>query len=323
MDVTLQTVGGRSALRFALELAHAPERVWAALTEPAPFSAWYPFPVVESDLRVGGALRFDAGDGTTLDAAITELDPPRAFGFREADDLLHVALQPADGGCLLTFTHTFDDRAMAPRCAAGWHECLDRLVAVLDQRPVAEALEARRAELREAYARCFAADGTAERVGEQQLVRFERHLSHPIARVWRALTEPAELIGWLGDAEVELAEGGRFVVRWLNADERGDRAVYHGMITRLEPPCRLEVSGDIHGVLRWELRPEAGGTLLTFSSTLALREEYRTQVLAGWHYHLDSLADALDGQPADLATLSSGRWDRIHEDYVARDARRW
>jgi uncharacterized protein YndB with AHSA1/START domain len=164
------------------------------------------------------------------------------------------------------------------------------------------------------------ADGVLETSDGKQVVRFQRHLAHPVERVWSALTVPAEMIGWLGDVEVELVDGGRFVVRWLNTDEQGNRAVYHGTITHLEPQRRLEVSGDIHGVLRWELQPEAGGTRLTFSSTLELPEEYRTMVLAGWHYHLDSLADALDGQSADLANLSDGRWSRIHERYLARSA---
>ena len=164
------------------------------------------------------------------------------------------------------------------------------------------------------------ADGVLERVGERHVVRFQRQLAHPIERVWAALTDPAEIINWLGDAEVELAEGGRFTVRWLNTDDQGNRAVYHGTITHLEPPRLLEISGDIHGVLRWALRPEAGGTHLTFSSTLDLPDEYRTKVLAGWHCHLDYLAGALDGQRADLAGLSDGRWARLHETYLARGA---
>lgn len=167
-------------------------------------------------------------------------------------------------------------------------------------------------------ARAITADGVLEQAGERQVVRFRRRLAHPIERVWAALTEPAELRAWLGEVEVELVEGGRFTVRWLNADERGNRAVYHATITRLEPPRLLETSGDIHGVLRWELRPEGDGTLLTFSSTLELPEEFGTRVLAGWHYHLDALADALGGQPADLASLSGGRWARIHDGYLAR-----
>lgn len=165
------------------------------------------------------------------------------------------------------------------------------------------------------------ADGVLEEAGTQLVVRFQRHLAHPVARVWAALTDPAELIGWWGDTEVELVEGGRFNVRWLNTDEEGNGAVMQGTITRLEPQRLLEISGDIHGVLLWALRPEAGGTHLTFSSTLELPDEYRMMVLAGWHYHLDSLAETLAGQPADLASLSNGRWVPIHEAYVARHAR--
>jgi hypothetical protein len=55
--------------------------------------------------------------------------------------------------------------------------------------------------------------------------------------------------------------------------------------------------------------------VLTFSSTLQLPAEYRSRVLAGWHFHLDALAGALDGQKADLAGV--GGWDQIHDQYLA------
>jgi hypothetical protein len=77
-----------------------------------------------------------------------------------------------------------------------------------------------------------------------------------------------------------------------------------------------ELTGDLHGVLRFELRPENRGAHLSFSSTLTLPEEFRTKVLAGWHFHLDSLAQSLDGQSVDLASLPG--WDEIHQQCVAR-----
>jgi len=85
-----------------------------------------------------------------------------------------------------------------------------------------------------------------------------------------ALTDPAELTGWWGQADVDLVEGGKFVLRWLKTDDCGNRAEMHATITRLEPPRLLESTGDLHGVLRWELRPDGDGTLLAFSSTLEL-----------------------------------------------------
>ena len=162
-------------------------------------------------------------------------------------------------------------------------------------------------------------DGVLETAGGKHVVRFQRHLAHPIERVWAALTEPDQLLAWWGDADVHLVEGGRFTMRWLNTDDQGNSPVMHATITRLDPPRLLETSGDIHGVLRWELRPDAAGTLLTFSSTLDLPEAYRTSVLAGWHYHLDALADTLAGRSVDLVNLD--RWAQIHERYLARPSR--
>ena len=71
----------------------------------------------------------------------------------------------------------------------------------------------------------------------------------------------------------------------------------HATITRLDPPHLLETTGDPHGVLRWELRPDGSGTLLTFSSTVELPEAYRSRVLAGWHWHLDALAEVVADGP--------------------------
>ncbi len=119
------------------------------------------------------------------------------------------------------------------------------------------------------------ADGVLATEGGKQVVRFQRRLAHPIERVWAALTEPGELLGWWGEAEVDLVEGGRFTMRWLNADDNGNRVLMHATITRLQPPHLLETEAEPHGLLRWELRPDADGTVLTFSSTLDLPVEYR------------------------------------------------
>jgi hypothetical protein len=109
-------------------------------------------------------------------------------------------------------------------------------------------------------------------------------------------------------------------MRWLNTDDEGNRVEMHATITELEPPRLLEMDGDPHGTLRFELRPDAGGTALTFTSTLELPEEFRTEVLAGWHYHLDALGDALEGEQVDLVNLPNERWERVHEQYLARQS---
>lgn len=165
------------------------------------------------------------------------------------------------------------------------------------------------------------AEGTLEKRDDgRAVIRFERRIAHPVERVWAAITEPSEMIGWWGEAEVDLREGGRFDVRWLNTDESGDSAHMHATITALDPPRLLELQGDVHGVLRFELEPESGrATRLRFSSTLELPEEFRTKVLAGWHTHLDALATVLDGGSVDLVNIADGDWKEVHAAYVARE----
>lgn len=163
----------------------------------------------------------------------------------------------------------------------------------------------------------LAVDGVLLEQDGRSVLRFERRLRHPVERVSAALTEPEQLLRWWGEAELELAVGGRFVLRWRNTDEHGERFTMHATVTRLEPPHLLETSGDVHGVLRWELRAdEAGGTLLRFSSTLDLPEEFRTRTLAGWHYHLDALEAHLVDEPIDIVELPNLRWERIHAGYL-------
>jgi uncharacterized protein YndB with AHSA1/START domain len=160
--------------------------------------------------------------------------------------------------------------------------------------------------------------GTTEVHGDTTVIRFERRFHHPVERVWAAITEPAEAIRWWGRLDIEPVVGGRFIVAWQNTDEEGNGAVMHGVITAFDPPHVLELEGDIHGTLRFELRPDGNGCGLTFTSTLQLPDEFRTKTLAGWHWHLDALTDALDGASVDWPHWPRDEWEKIHEQYVTR-----
>jgi uncharacterized protein YndB with AHSA1/START domain len=164
-------------------------------------------------------------------------------------------------------------------------------------------------------------EGTLEtRPDGRSHLRFERRIAHPVERVWAALTEPERIREWLASAdELELREGGAVVLRWLNSDEQGNVAIARGTVSAVDPPRLLELDTDIHGVLRWELRPAGtGATDLTFTATLDLPDEYRTRVMAGWHSHLDFLEEALGGQPiADWDDWPYDRWAAHHERYSA------
>lgn len=160
-----------------------------------------------------------------------------------------------------------------------------------------------------AYAlRVGAKDATVERVAGEVVLRYERWYPHRAARVWSALTEPDELACWLAAAAIDLSVGGEVMLHWLTGDDEGGEAILHGAITALTAPAPpsetsrtalLEYATDVHGVLRWELRREADGTLLAFTETNAVAGDFLLKVIAGWHLHLDHLEDHLDGSAVD------------------------
>ena len=62
---TLHESNGRYALRFERFFSHSSGDVFRVITDPGYFSRWYPFATGEMDLRIGGKIDFDDGEGTT------------------------------------------------------------------------------------------------------------------------------------------------------------------------------------------------------------------------------------------------------------------
>jgi len=125
----------RWTLTLERDLGRPVERVWRALTEPAELSRWYPMTVDRLDLRVGGEIVFADEEGGDLTAVVTEVDPPRAFGFREFDPETgehQMRLTVGEDGHLV-LAHTFTGREWAERTAEGWRSCLDELERSLDE----------------------------------------------------------------------------------------------------------------------------------------------------------------------------------------------
>jgi hypothetical protein len=122
--------------------------------------------------------------------------------------------------------------------------------------------------------------GTVEEVDGGRQLRFERRLDHPVEKAEEVAT---------------------------------------GTVTVLEPRRVLELDTDSFGVLRWELREELPGSVLTFTNALPahFEDEMAPQTLAGWHSHLDLLAEALDGHPMlDWSKQSLDEWARLRDRYA-------
>ncbi len=158
MDGTLETIDGRPALRFERRLAHSVERVWRAVSEPAELERWFP---AAADWTPAAGETFEAGGMT---GEVTEVDAPRRLAWTFNGELYSFELAAQEGGCLLVFTHAFDDRTRAAQTAAGWEAYLSRLEPHLAGGWLSEEQAHERWEdVHEGYAERFEVDPTPGR----------------------------------------------------------------------------------------------------------------------------------------------------------------
>ncbi len=136
-------------------------------------------------------------------------------------------------------------------------------------------------------------DGVLEKTKDGYAARFERHLKHPVAKVWAALTEPGQFKKWFGGPVIiEPVTGGRFLLVNENMN---------GKVFRFEPMRVFEHTfgdesrGDF---ARWELFPEGAGTRLVLTQFAKAHEDWPRD-MAGWHCCLDVLALVLAGDTGE------------------------
>jgi uncharacterized protein YndB with AHSA1/START domain len=154
----IQLDGDRVGVRFERRLAHTPERVWRAITEPGELAAWFP-DTIEGEFSPGAEVRFPKFEELGLPAIgkVTEFDPPRLLAFSWGTSVLQFELEPDGDGCRLVFMDSLP-REESAKNAAGWEVCLERLEARLaggqpEQRP-----DDHWSELHDYYADTFGVD---------------------------------------------------------------------------------------------------------------------------------------------------------------------
>jgi uncharacterized protein YndB with AHSA1/START domain len=128
-------------ITFRRRSKHSPERVWAAITDPGFVSRWWHRGAARIDLRVGGEYHVDFGAGNALDGIIVRLEPGRMLAYVWGLSVIEWTLEPDGDGC----RYTFMDCGNAPPpegadwrsegVAAGYHQGLDGLEALLDGNP--------------------------------------------------------------------------------------------------------------------------------------------------------------------------------------------
>ncbi|MFD3703532.1 SRPBCC domain-containing protein [Nocardia sp. NPDC058658] len=63
-----------------VELAHPPEKVWAAITTAEGLASWFGN-TAEIDLRPGGAMRMTWTEGFSADIRVERVEKPSVFGY--------------------------------------------------------------------------------------------------------------------------------------------------------------------------------------------------------------------------------------------------
>ncbi|MEI9885167.1 MAG: SRPBCC family protein [Rhizomicrobium sp.] len=310
-----RTTGGGTILHYERDIAKRPAGVWAALTESRLLKNW--LGTVEVELKLGGKfiIRFHQ-NGDEMTGAITALEAEKLLEYSWSENcglpisLVRWTLRPrGDGSCRLTLTHI-----LPPGCESedivsfggGWHAFLDGAEAVVlggDGLAAVNAATDALPGLEKAYAGLaeeaplLAIDGTLTEA-EVPLVRFERLIGRPVAKVWAALTDPQILRQWLGEVEVEPRLGGKYVLRFRDSD-----TVMTGAITAFEPERVLEFSWSESDVpvppshARWELSPAPQGCRLVLTHRFAPGVARRDMVpfLGGWEGFLDVIERGADG----------------------------
>lgn len=130
-----------TALHFERDLAQAPERVWRALTESDQLRCWMPCDLV-GPREEGAELMVPfwddlaakyAIDDPVLTGRILTWDPFRRFAWTWDDEELTFDLEPTATGTRLTLVVRLGSKGPgAASTAAGYHACLDQLVALME-----------------------------------------------------------------------------------------------------------------------------------------------------------------------------------------------
>jgi len=148
-------------------------------------------------------------------------------------------------------------------------------------------------------------------------VIFHRRYNKPVAKVWAAITTPERLADWLANAEIEMKVGGVIRLDWFGHNSMVGRVV------ALDPPNTFAWTwrlGERETVVRFDLEADGDGCLLTLThSGLSPKAGPGAGVRAGWHSHLEGIADAIEGRRTAWETIIARR-DAVAPRYPALPA---
>ena len=166
------------------------------------------------------------------------------------------------------------------------------------------------------YAPGPAAGAQVRQEGDRWALILVRDLRHAPEKVWRALTDPAQLREWAPfDADGSLGKtGNRVKLTTVGAPKP---MVSESTVTRADPPRELVYNWGGND-MRWQLEAHGGGTRLTLWTSIP--RNFIAMGAAGWHICFDVLDHLLGGDPlgriVGADALQFGGWQRLHAEYA-------
>ena len=166
---------------------------------------------------------------------------------------------------------------------------------------------------------------------DRYTIEYVRFYAHPVERVWRAITDPAEISVWFWTAKFDLRVGGAYKF----GDDGSDLS---GVITALDPPRLIRFGGPKphgkDGYMQFELKAVARGTRMVFTQhstpeffhkpdwpadpidhSAGEKNPWRPGTLSGWHISFDCLGDLIDGSTAGKR-MSESELQNIYREHM-------
>jgi uncharacterized protein YndB with AHSA1/START domain len=170
--------------------------------------------------------------------------------------------------------------------------------------------------VREQYKPGPASGARIQKDGEKWTLVLVRELRHSPEKVWKALTDPAQLREWAPfESDGSLGTVGSTVK--LTTVGAPALHVTETRVARADAPRALEYNWGGFDI-RWQLEALGGGTRLTLWHNIDRR--YISMGAAGWHICVDVLDRLLDGEPigrmVGLDAIKFGGWQRLNAEYA-------
>jgi uncharacterized protein YndB with AHSA1/START domain len=143
-------------------------------------------------------------------------------------------------------------------------------------------------------------------------IEVDEFLPHPVAKVWRAITDPALLARWLMENDFEPVLGHKFTMRGIPVPAVGFTGLVASEVLELVPESVLKISwrdagqgNALASTVTFTLVAEGTGTRLVirhegFDPSDPAQVAAHRIMSGGWRGQvLPRLVDVLSGSPAD------------------------